>query len=58
LKNLIFKLLEKNPEQRLGAGEKDSEDILAHPYFEDINVTDYLSLKIKVPYKPTMGKGK
>lgn len=58
LRNLIFKLLEKNPEQRLGAGEKDSEEILAHPYFEGVNVTDFLSLKMKAPYKPQMEKGK
>ena len=38
VKDLIMKLLEKNPNKRLGLNE-DCLEILSHPWFEELNWT-------------------
>ena len=50
VKDLLFKLLEKNPVKRLGV-----EGIKSHPWFDSINWKDVLTRKLKPP-KPMMKK--
>ncbi|KAJ3352893.1 Serine/threonine kinase [Entophlyctis luteolus] len=50
--DLIQKLLKKDPKERLGSGETDSEEVKAHPFFEGVNWDDYLALKVTPPFVP------
>ena len=36
-RDLCGKLLDKNPQTRLGSGETDAEEIMAHPWFSSVN---------------------
>lgn len=49
---ILQALLTKDPEQRLGSGERDALDIMEHPYFQDVNFDDVLSLRVQPPYLP------
>ncbi|KII67656.1 Serine/threonine-protein kinase Sgk1 [Thelohanellus kitauei] len=51
-RSLISSLLKKNPEERLGYGPNDWNDIKAHYFFKDINWDDLLSRKITPPFNP------
>ena len=46
---LLKRLLEKNPNKRLGGGGRDAEEIKEHPYFKDINWKNVYDKKIKPP---------
>ena len=37
LKDLLSKLLQKDPSERLGSSKEDARDIMSHPWFESIN---------------------
>jgi len=52
VKDLLSKLLVRDPNQRLGA--KGAEEIKAHPFFQNINWDDLKNLKIKPPIIPTL----
>ena len=45
-KDLILKLLERNPKKRLGAGSADAQELKDHEYFHDIKWTDVQLLKL------------
>lgn len=49
--DLIKKLLNKNRDQRLGA-ESDAREILAHPWFADIDLRALENLDIPPPFLP------
>jgi len=49
-KDIILKLLDKNPESRL----QKPEDIKAHPYFSSINWEQIYNKKVEVPYVPNV----
>jgi serine/threonine protein kinase len=53
-KDLIGKLLEKNPALRLGSGEEDVEEIKAHPFFNGINWDALLKKEIEPEWKPAL----
>ena len=53
-KNLINKLLEKDPGTRLG--RKGLQEIKKHPFFSGINFEDLKKKKHKAPFKPTIDK--
>lgn len=53
-KNVLHQLLIKDPRFRLGGGEKDGADIMAHKFFSDINFEDLYNRKIPVPFKPNI----
>lgn len=36
--DLVNRLLHKDKTQRMGAGPQDFEEVLAHPFFKDINI--------------------
>lgn len=45
-------LLTKDPLQRLGSSVRDAEEIMEHPYFQDVNFDDVLNCRIQPPYLP------
>ena len=51
LKNLIKKLLDKNPDKRLG-NNNDFNEIKNQDFFKDFNFDELLNKKIESPYKP------
>ena len=53
-KNLITKLLEKDPGTRLG--RKGLKEIKKHPFFSGISFEDLKKKKHKAPFKPTIDK--
>jgi len=48
-----LKLLHKEPEKRLGTANGIRE-VLAHPWFSDIDQEKLLAMKIEAPFKPTL----
>lgn len=53
-KDLLSKLLVKDPEERLGAGESDSQEIKDHPWFANISWDDIYNKSQKPPYTPQL----
>ncbi|XP_061628106.1 ribosomal protein S6 kinase beta-2-like isoform X2 [Phyllopteryx taeniolatus] len=53
-KDLIKKLLKKNPTQRLGSSKADCADIKGHPFFKQINWDDLVNKRVEPPYKPQL----
>ncbi|CAB4036733.1 serine threonine- kinase N2-like isoform X3 [Paramuricea clavata] len=51
---IMRRLLRRNPDRRLGAGENDAEDVKKHPFFRDVRWKDLLSRKVKPPFVPTL----
>ncbi|CAG9101240.1 RAC-alpha serine/threonine-protein kinase [Plutella xylostella] len=49
---LLAGLLTKDPAARLGGGPNDARDIMAHPFFANINWADLVAKKIPPPFKP------
>lgn len=52
--SLIQKLLQKNPENRLGAGEEDAAEIKRHKFFQGVDWDALLAKKVKPPFAPTI----
>ena len=52
--DLIFQLLNKNPDKRLGHN-KDFDDIKNHEFFSGFNFNDIINKKIKSNYLPQIG---
>ncbi|XP_075698356.1 ribosomal protein S6 kinase beta-2 [Rhinoderma darwinii] len=53
-RDLLKKLLKKNPAQRLGSGQADVADIQKHQFFRHIHWEDLLQCKMEPPYKPNL----
>lgn len=51
MKDLLSKLLVKNPKERLGVVGGVNE-ILSHSWFTGINEDEFLNKKVAVPIKP------
>lgn len=49
--DLVLKLLDKDKKTRLGSAG-DSEEILQHPYFADLDINAMLNYMMKPPMKP------
>lgn len=54
---IMRRLLRRNPERRLGSGEKDAEDIKKQPFFRGIDWEALLQRKVPPPFVPII-KGK
>ncbi|XP_042365386.1 serine/threonine-protein kinase N2 [Plectropomus leopardus] len=52
--SLIQKLLQKNPETRLGGGEEDASAIKRHKFFQGMDWGALLAKKIKPPFLPVI----
>jgi len=53
-KDLLKKLLQKQAENRLGFGEKDSEAVKAHKFFAGVDWDHVLSKKTSPPFLPLL----
>ncbi|KAM3611008.1 uncharacterized protein V6R79_012224 [Siganus canaliculatus] len=51
---IIQKLLKKNPLKRLGAGERDANEVKGEKFFETIDWEALLSKKLKPPFLPSI----
>ena len=51
-KDLINKLLNKDPEKRLGSGKEGAENIKKHPFFSDIDWNKALNKELRPPFIP------
>lgn len=52
-KDLILKLLEKNPDNRCGT-IADSLEVMSHPWFTEIDFENLTSKKVKPPFAPDL----
>ncbi|NXP81836.1 PKN2 kinase, partial [Ramphastos sulfuratus] len=52
--SIARKLLRKCPERRLGAGERDAEEIKVQPFFKGIAWDTLLARALKPPFVPTL----
>ncbi|KAM6454780.1 serine/threonine-protein kinase N2 isoform 2-T2 [Liasis olivaceus] len=52
--SIMRRLLRRNPERRLGAGEKDAEDVKKHHFFRLIDWNALLAKKVKPPFVPVI----
>ncbi|KAK7895790.1 hypothetical protein WMY93_021115 [Mugilogobius chulae] len=52
--SLIQKLLQKEPEMRLGAGEEDAAEIKRHKFFQSTDWDALLAKRVKPPFVPTI----
>jgi serine/threonine protein kinase len=55
-KDILQKLLERDPKKRLGYGVKDAEELMEHPFFESIDWEKLKKQDIKPPYIPKVKK--
>ena len=49
-----LQLLRKNPDRRLGASERDAEDVKKQAFFRNVNWEELLMRKVKPPFVPTV----
>ncbi|KAA0719131.1 Serine/threonine-protein kinase N2 [Triplophysa tibetana] len=52
--SVMRRLLRRNPERRLGAGERDAEDVKKHLFFRNMDWEGLLAKKVKPPFVPTI----
>ncbi|XP_039597279.1 ribosomal protein S6 kinase alpha-5 isoform X1 [Polypterus senegalus] len=53
-KDLIQRLLIKDPKKRLGSGPNGSDEIKTHPFFQKMNWEDLADKKVVPPFKPVI----
>ncbi|XP_076054610.1 serine/threonine-protein kinase N isoform X3 [Oratosquilla oratoria] len=51
---IMRKLLRKHPDRRLGASEKDAEDVKKQQFFRNVNWDDLLQRRVRPPFVPTV----
>ncbi|XP_074474042.1 serine/threonine-protein kinase N2 [Sebastes fasciatus] len=52
--SLLQKLLQKEPEKRLGGGEEDASEIKRHKFFQGMDWAALLAKKMKPPFMPAI----
>lgn len=55
LKDLITKLLDKDPKTRLGS-TTDADEVVNHAWFRDLDWESLMNKTIDLPFKPDMDK--
>ena len=55
LKDLITKLLDKDPKTRLGS-TTDADEVVNHAWFRDLDWEGLMNKTIDLPFKPDMDK--
>jgi serine/threonine protein kinase len=57
-RDICQSLLKSEPEQRLGSGPEDAQEVMTHHYFAGIIWDDLYHKKLPAPYKPTVSGDK
>uniref|UniRef100_A0A665VCZ5 protein kinase C n=1 Tax=Echeneis naucrates TaxID=173247 RepID=A0A665VCZ5_ECHNA len=52
---IMRRLLRRNPERRLGSGEKDAEEVKKQPFFRNVDWEALLQRKVPPPFVPCIG---
>uniref|UniRef100_A0A8C9ZMZ3 protein kinase C n=1 Tax=Sander lucioperca TaxID=283035 RepID=A0A8C9ZMZ3_SANLU len=52
--SIMRRLLRRSPERRLGAGERDAEEVKKHLFFRSMDWNGLLAKKVKPPFVPTI----
>uniref|UniRef100_A0A4W4HQ82 protein kinase C n=1 Tax=Electrophorus electricus TaxID=8005 RepID=A0A4W4HQ82_ELEEL len=52
---IMRRLLRRNPERRLGSGEKDAEEVKKQPFFRSMDWETLLQRKLPPPFVPSIG---
>lgn len=50
--SILQKLLTREPDQRLGSGPTDAQEIMSQPFFRNINWDDVYHKRITPPFQP------
>lgn len=50
--SILQKLLTREPDQRLGSGPTDAQEIMSQPFFRNINWDDVYHKKLPAPFQP------
>lgn len=53
-KDLLLRMLDRDPKTRLGCGSGDASDIKTHPFFRSVDWTAMLQLKLTPPWRPPL----
>ena len=53
-KDLLWRLLTKDPNERLGSSQNDAQDVKLHPWFANISWDDIYNKTQKPPYTPQL----
>ncbi|XP_041132635.1 LOW QUALITY PROTEIN: ribosomal protein S6 kinase alpha-5-like [Polyodon spathula] len=53
-KDVIQRLLMKDPKKRLGSGPSGSDEVKNHPFYQKINWDELASKKVSAPFKPVI----
>lgn len=56
IRDLITRLLIRDPTRRLGCGVGDIEEIVPHPFFHSIDWEDLYHKRVHPPYRPTVSE--
>ncbi|XP_034045663.1 serine/threonine-protein kinase N1b isoform X2 [Thalassophryne amazonica] len=51
---IMRRLLRRNPDRRLGSGDKDAEDVKKQPFFRGLNWEELLQRKVPPPFVPSI----
>lgn len=49
---ILQKLLTREPEQRLGSGPTDAQEIMSHAFFKNVNWEDVYAKRVPAPFLP------
>lgn len=52
--SILQKLLTREPDQRLGSGPTDAQEIMSQPFFRNINWDDAFHKRIQPPFQPAI----
>ena len=52
--SILQKLLTREPDQRLGSGPTDAQEIMSHAFFKGVNWDDIYNKRLPAPFKPTV----
>ena len=50
--SILQKLLTRDPDQRLGSGPTDAQEVMSHPFFRDTNWNDIYHKRVAPPMLP------
>jgi serine/threonine protein kinase len=52
--SILQKLLTREPDQRLGSGPTDAQEVMSQPFFRNINWEDIYHKRVQPPFLPTI----